>query len=133
MFLYCRAARSRDAATSTLSMTVVLMGHKDAVTEKQIIIRHIIEEKVALKVLQVAVGFCSHGCCWWFFLVGFVFCFGLAWFRSVWGFGFFFKAKRHKAKKINHEGNSWSGVTTFMVVTNSIIVSSMNNGEALLI
>lgn len=32
---------------------------------------------------------------------------------------------------INHEGNS--GVTTFMVVPNSTIVSSMNNGEALLI
>lgn len=39
---------------------------------------------------------------------------------------------RYEAKKINHEGNSWSSVT-ITVVPNSIIVSSMNNRKALLI
>lgn len=124
MFLYCRAARSLDAATSTLSTTMVLMGHKDVLIEKQIIISHITEEKVALKVLQVA-----GGCGEVFLFVCFV-SLVLVWF---WVFGFFFKVKRYKAKKIKHVGSSCSGVTTFTVVHNSIIVSSMNNGEALLI
>lgn len=44
-----------------------------------------------------------------------------------------FSVMRYKAKKINHKGNSWSGVTAFLAVPNSITVSSMNNGKALLI
>lgn len=45
---------------------------------------------------------------------------------------FFPKDMRYDAKKINHEGNSWSGVTTFMVIPSNIIANSMNNGRALL-